>query len=90
MHLSRSAALIVLFSSIAAWAQGPAFTADPADALVDANHYKRARAMVDARLQRDPRDAHSLYLSSKIQEALGNLRGALAQAEKSVEIDPLK
>ena len=61
-----------------------------ADALVDANHYKRARVLVDARLRENPKDAHALYLASKIQEALGNLHGAMALAEKSVEIDPGK
>ncbi len=59
-----------------------------ADKLVDANHYKRALILVEARLRQDPNDAHALYLASKIQEALGNLSGALALAEKSVSIDP--
>lgn len=66
----------------------PVLSADPIDALVDANHYKRARVLVDARLRENPNDAHALFLSSKIQEALGNLRGALTLAEKSVELDP--
>jgi tetratricopeptide (TPR) repeat protein len=84
----RPAILILAFTSLSATAQGPAFSADPLDALVDANHYKRARVLVDARLRENPNDAHALFLSSKIQEALGNLRGALTLAEKSVEIDP--
>jgi tetratricopeptide (TPR) repeat protein len=59
-----------------------------ADGLVDSNHYKRARVLVEARLRENPNDAHALYLASKVQEAMGNLRGAMELAEKSVEIDP--
>ncbi len=54
---------------------------------MDANHYKRARVLVEARLRQNPNDAHALYLASLIQEAMGNLRGAMALAEKSVAID---
>ena len=91
MRFSPSALLILVFTSATALAQGPAFTSDPlapVDRLVDANHYKRARTLVEARLRQNPNDPHALYLSSKIQEALGNLSGALALAEKSVAIDP--
>ncbi len=87
IHFSRSALLILFFAQVGA-AQAPSFSADPLDKLVDANHYKRARTIADARVRQDPNDAHALYLSSKIQEALGDLHGALTLAEKSVEIDP--
>jgi tetratricopeptide (TPR) repeat protein len=79
---------LLFFVAATAMAQGPVLTADPIDALVDANHYKRARVAVDARLRENPNDAHALFRASQIQEALGNLRGALTLAEKSVEIDP--
>jgi tetratricopeptide (TPR) repeat protein len=79
---------LLLFGAVTALAQGPVLSGDPIDALVDANHYKRARVLVDARLRENPNDAHALFLASRIQEALGNLHGALALAEKSVEIDP--
>jgi tetratricopeptide (TPR) repeat protein len=85
MHFSPSALLLLVFTGAAATAQAPA---SPADALVDANHYKRARVVVDARLREKPDDAHALFLSSKIQEALGNLSGALTLAEKSVQLEP--
>jgi tetratricopeptide (TPR) repeat protein len=78
--------LLLALTCAAAMAQ-PVMTADPIDSLVDANHYKRARVLVEARLRENPNDAHALFLGSKIQEALGNLRGALALAEKSVAID---
>jgi tetratricopeptide (TPR) repeat protein len=85
MRFSRSALLIILFTGAGVLAQR---STPSADALVDANHYKRARTLVQARLRDNPNDAHALYLSSKIQEALGNLPGALTLAEKSVAIDP--
>jgi tetratricopeptide (TPR) repeat protein len=89
MHFSRPALFILAVTgAVAATAQGPAFTADPIQKLVDTNHYKRARSLVEARLRANPNDAHALYLSSKIQEALGNLKGAMALAERSVELGP--
>jgi tetratricopeptide (TPR) repeat protein len=91
MHFSLSAVIILVFSGTAAMAQEPAFSASqlaPADRLVDTNHYKRARTLVEARLRQDPNDPHALYLSSKIQEALGNLHGAMVLAEKSVQLEP--
>ncbi len=91
IHFSPSVLLTLVFTGGVALAQGPAFSADPmtpVDKLVDANHYKRAKTLVDSRLRQDPKDAHALFLSSRIQEALGDLRGALALAEKSVELDP--
>ncbi|HEY3838313.1 MAG TPA: tetratricopeptide repeat protein [Bryobacteraceae bacterium] len=91
MHFSRPALLILVFSGAAVFAQQtptPSFARPFADTLVDNNHYKRARTVVEARLRENPNDAHALFLSSKIQEALGNLHGALALAEKSVAIDP--
>jgi tetratricopeptide (TPR) repeat protein len=84
----RSLALLALVCSAA----GPTF-AQPrslaaADTLIDQNHYKRARTIVDARLRENPNDAHALYLASRIQEAFGNLRNAVTFGEKSVEFDP--
>lgn len=81
------AIFILVFAGAVANAQ---WTVPAADALVDGNHYKRARVLVDARLREDSKDAHALFLASKIQEALGNLRVATTLAEKSVEIDPGK
>ncbi len=81
----KPAAILILVLTVAAIAQR---STPPADALVDANHYKRARVLVEARLLENPNDAHALFLASKIQEALGNLHGATALAEKSVEVDP--
>ena len=83
MHPSLKALLILVFAGAAFTQSAPA----SADTLVDANHYKRAWTVVEARLQGQPGDAHALYLASKIQEALGNLPLAMALAEKSVAAD---
>src|SRR5215813_9415232 len=91
MRLSVSAILLLVFSCVVAPAQTASFAGDPLAAaakLVDTNHYKRARTLVEARLKVDPNDAQALFLSSKIQEALGNLHGAMLLAEKSVAADP--
>lgn len=86
MHFSRPALLTLLIFQ-AATAQEAALSADPIVKLFDTNHFKRARTLVDARLHQDPKDAHALYLSSRIQEALGDLSGATHLAEKAVELD---
>lgn len=84
MQYTRAALVTFLFSGAVGLAQ---LADSPADRLVDQNHYKRARTVVSARLRENPNDAHALFLSSKIQEALGNLRLATAQAEQSIAID---
>lgn len=85
MYSGFKAVLLSVLFCLAAVAQR---AASPADALVDANHYKRARVLVEARMRENPNDAHAFYLASRIQEALGNLKGAMALAEKAVELDP--
>ena len=55
--------------------------------LMDAGHWKRARQMVEARLNANPRDAFALYLSSKVQASFGNLEKALDQAQKAVAME---
>jgi tetratricopeptide (TPR) repeat protein len=91
MPFSLPALPILVFTAAVAVAQGPVFSADPlasAEKLVESNHYKRARTLVEARLRLDSKDAHAYYLSSKIQEAMGNLPGAVTLAEKSVLLEP--
>jgi tetratricopeptide (TPR) repeat protein len=93
----RHLAPLLLVLSVAGWVPQsicaqPAFASQPplsaADTLVEQNHYKRARVIVEARLREDPRDAHAYYLASRIQEAMGHLHEAVALAEKSVEFGP--
>ena len=55
--------------------------ADPgnAEALIEAGHWKRARAIVEPRVAANPRDAQAVWLLSRIKLAFGDLDGALSR-----------
>jgi len=66
----------------------PLFAADPApEALIDAGHWKQARAVVEQRYQSNPNNAQAAYLLSQVKDAFGDLDTALKLAEKAVELD---
>ena len=68
----------------------PVFSArndSPVGALMEAGHWKRARAQVMPRVQANPNDAESAYLLSRVKQAFGDFEGALRSAEKSVELN---
>ena len=68
-----------------------ALAADPApEALIEAGHWKRARAAVEQLYQAHPNDAQSAYLLSQVKEAFGDLDAALKLAEKAVQLDGRK
>jgi len=68
-----------------------ALAADPApEALIEAGHWKRARAALEQRYQANPNDAQSAYLLSQVKEAFGDLDAALKLAEKAVQLDGAK
>ena len=56
--------------------------------LIDAGHWKRARALVEARLHEAPEDALSHFLLSQIRAAFGDRATPLPLAEKAVALDP--
>jgi tetratricopeptide (TPR) repeat protein len=58
-----------------------------AEGLIEAGHWKRARALVDERLQVKPDDANALFLSSQIRNAFGDRSAPLPLAEKAVRLD---
>ncbi len=60
---------------------------DSAEALVDAGHWKRARAIVEPRVAANPRDAQAAYLLSRIKLAFGDLDGALKPAQQAVALE---
>jgi tetratricopeptide (TPR) repeat protein len=60
------------------------------EALIDAGHWKRARAAVEQRYQASPNDAQAAYLLSRVKLAFGDLDSALKLAEKAVELDGAK
>jgi len=63
--------------------------ADPgnAQALIEAGHWKRARAIVEPRVAADPRDAQAAWLLSRIKLAFGDLAGALVPAQQAVALE---
>lgn len=59
-----------------------------AESLMEAGHYKRARALLAVRLRANPNDAYARYLESKVKQSFGDLPGAIAEAERSVALEP--
>ena len=72
----------------AALGVGPTKTT-PADAaqLIEAGHFKKARAIVDPRYRANPNDAESLYLEARIKNAFGAPDEAIKLAERALELD---
>lgn len=71
-----------LLAGVAVWASD----ASP-EALMDAGHWKRARAIAEPRYRANANDAPALYVLARIKQASGDLDGALPMAEKLVELD---
>jgi tetratricopeptide (TPR) repeat protein len=59
----------------------------PADELIDAGHWKRARGIVDPLLRKNPNDALANFLGSQISAAFGGRETPLKLAEKAVSLD---
>ena len=57
------------------------------ESLIDQGHFKRARAIVEPRVQQNPNDAEAAYLLSEIKQAYGDLNAALQLAQKAVALD---
>lgn len=57
------------------------------DALVEGRHFKRARALLEQRVQANPNDAHAAYLLARVKLAYGDRDGALKLAEKAVALN---
>ena len=66
------------------------FAADPAnnvESLVHENHWKRARAILEPEVAAHPQDARNAHLLAQAKMALGDLDGALALAQRAVDLD---
>ena len=59
---------------------------DP-EKLIDAGHWKKARAIVETRLSQNPNDALANFLLSQIRNAFGDSTTPLPLAEKAVALD---
>lgn len=60
--------------------------ADP-EKLIEAGHWKRARAVVEARIRQNPNDPLANFLLSQIRHAFGDDSTPLTPAEKAVALD---
>ena len=65
------------------WAQ----STEP-ERLIEAGHWKRARAIVEARLREEADDPLASFLLSQIRNAFGDRSSPLALAEKAAALDP--
>ena len=77
-----------LFLLAAASALDPTKTtpADPT-ALMEAGHWKQARAIVAPRYRANPNDAETLYLEARIKTAFGATDEAIKLAERAFELN---
>jgi len=78
--------LLSTFCFLVCVVAGPA---DPpsVEALTDAGHWKRARAIVEPRVAANPRDAQAACLLARIKVAFGDLEGALKSAQQAVALE---
>ncbi|MCX6561032.1 MAG: tetratricopeptide repeat protein [Candidatus Aminicenantes bacterium] len=80
--------LIALVLAAAGLAQS-AFPQTPSpESLIEAGHWRRAKAAAEAMLKANPNDPRAQFLMSRCLDAAGDLDGALALAEKASERDP--
>lgn len=61
---------------------------DSPEALVEAEHWKRARDIVEPRLKSDPNDLLALFIVARFKETAGEFEAALALTEKLLALDP--
>jgi tetratricopeptide (TPR) repeat protein len=78
--------LVVLLWGLSAPVVVPAQTSP--DALIEAGHGKRARAIVEARYAANPNDPDTLRLMSWVKQEQGDLAAATQFAEKAVAAAP--
>ncbi len=87
--MMRAATLLLVFLCASSLLAGQDLVkASSADSLMEAGHYKRARAVVAARLRVNPSDSYALFLESRIQQSFGDFSGAIASAERAVALEP--
>ena len=79
-RLSKKVAALLLALLLAPVAR--AIDATPEE-LVKAGHWKRAKALLELRVQANPNDAQSLYLLSQVRIAYRDYKEALALAERA-------
>jgi tetratricopeptide (TPR) repeat protein len=69
------------------WAAPPDQQNDTVKQLIDAEHWKRARAVLDPQFDAHPEDAQTLYLLAQVKVAFNKLDEALTLAQRAVALD---
>src|SRR5450631_3573666 len=80
IHIFYRVAGILVLAGIAA-------AQTEAERLIEAGHWKRARAIVEGRMRDNPRDALSHFLLSQIRNAFGDTESPAPLAEQAVALD---
>lgn len=57
------------------------------DKLIEADHWKQARVLVQQRLKASPSDPRAYYWLSKVEENFNNVEAAVDPAEKAISLD---
>jgi tetratricopeptide (TPR) repeat protein len=86
--LALLAVLSVIGTALVTSATIPVSDQDSLEALIEAEHWKRAREMVEPRLKADPNDLQALFVMARYKEAAGDYGGALAMTEKLIDLNP--
>ena len=72
----------IFWAASLGWAQQT-----PAERLIEAGHWKRARTIVEARIREAPDDPLAHFLLSQIRNAFGDHTAPLQLAERAVALD---
>ena len=68
-------------------ASNPGSQQPDAQALMQAGHWKRARALLEPEVKAHPNDARDCYLLAEVKAAFKDLEGALPLAQHAVDLD---
>jgi tetratricopeptide (TPR) repeat protein len=82
----RILSLVSLLFAVVCLVPSPSLAQAP-EALAEAGHWKRVRAIVEPRVKTNPNDAQALWLLARVKEAFGDREGALPLAERAVALD---
>ncbi|MCL4523780.1 MAG: hypothetical protein M1451_07710, partial [Acidobacteria bacterium] len=86
---SRAIAVLTLLAIVLLSASAAAAANDPSpEALVQTGHWKRARAVLEPRVQANPNDAQALFLLSQVRMAYRDFKDAVALAERAAARNP--
>jgi tetratricopeptide (TPR) repeat protein len=82
------ACAFALVLAVAGAAGAPAHADPEIGRLIDQNHWKRARARLETALEAHPGDPALVRQQAQVLHAFDDLPGALAQAERAVQLAP--